>query len=160
MNLHGRDTLQFAANNVPQSGTFLDPNGTITMKVKSDWSPLRGDTADMQLVPAEQLSCPEPCHTPCVTLWMVVCVRGRAEGNKISIWEKPTSSTTRAVGILTRASLNVWFQEGVRHASVFDTEILIGLFWHPDDLTCDWRLRAIDLGTRHYAVFGLGLNNE
>lgn len=45
------DTLQFAANGVEQDGTFLDPNGTITMNsVHLIGHLYGGDDSDMQIV--------------------------------------------------------------------------------------------------------------
>jgi len=61
MNLTAGDTLQFAANNVPQAGTFLDPNGTITMNsVNLTGHLFGGDSSDMQIVSGGTIVVPEP----------------------------------------------------------------------------------------------------
>ena len=60
-NLTGGDTLQFAANGVSQSGTFLDPNGTITMNsVNLTGHVFGGDSSDMQIVSGGTVTVPEP----------------------------------------------------------------------------------------------------
>jgi hypothetical protein len=57
------DTLQFAANNVTQHGTFLDPNGTIQVNsVNIIGHVFGGDTTDMQIVSNGTVAVPEP-HT-------------------------------------------------------------------------------------------------
>jgi len=61
MNMMNGDTLQFAANNVSQEGTFLDPNGTITENsVNLDGHLFGGDTADMQIVSGGTVVNPAP----------------------------------------------------------------------------------------------------
>lgn len=60
-NLTGGDTLQFAANGVAQTGTFLDPNGTITMNsVMLDGRLFGGDSSDMQIVSGGTIMAPVP----------------------------------------------------------------------------------------------------
>src|SRR5882724_7178462 len=60
-NLTGGDTLQFAANNVSQAGTFLDPNGVITMNsVNLRGHLFGGDSSDMQIVSGGTIVVPEP----------------------------------------------------------------------------------------------------
>lgn len=60
-NLVNGDTLQFAANNVTQYGTFLDPNGTITVNSVNLIGHLYGgDTHDMQIVSNGTVAVPEP----------------------------------------------------------------------------------------------------
>ena len=60
-NLTGGDTLQFAANNVSQAGTFLDPNGVITMNsVNLRGHIFGGDASDMQIVSGGTIVVPEP----------------------------------------------------------------------------------------------------
>ena len=55
------DTLQFAANNVTQHGTFLDPNGTIQVNsVNIIGHVFGGDTSDMQIVSNGTVAVPEP----------------------------------------------------------------------------------------------------
>ena len=55
------DTLQFAANNVNQYGTFLDPNGTITVNsVNITGHVFGGDSSDMQIVSNGTIAVPEP----------------------------------------------------------------------------------------------------
>jgi hypothetical protein len=61
MNLMNGDTLQFAANNVSQEGTFLDPNGTITENsVNLTGHLFGGDTSDMQIVSGGTVMNPVP----------------------------------------------------------------------------------------------------
>jgi hypothetical protein len=60
-NLTNGDTLQFAANNVTQSGTFLDPNGTIQVNsVNIIGHVFGGDSSDMQIVSNGTVAVPEP----------------------------------------------------------------------------------------------------
>ncbi len=60
-NLTGGDTLQFAANGVNQSGTFLDPNGVITENsVNITGHVFGGDSSDMQIVSGGTVTVPEP----------------------------------------------------------------------------------------------------
>jgi len=60
-NLTGGDTLQFAANNVSQAGTFLDPNGVITENsVNITGHVFGGDASDMQIVSGGTVTVPEP----------------------------------------------------------------------------------------------------
>jgi len=61
MNLMNGDTLQTAANNVSQYGTFLDPNGTITVNSVTIFGHLfGGDTHDMQITSNGGVVAPEP----------------------------------------------------------------------------------------------------
>ncbi len=66
------DTLQFAANNVTQYGTFLDPNGTIQVNsVNIIGHVFGGDTSDMQIVSNGTVSVPEPHTLAFLTLGLV-----------------------------------------------------------------------------------------
>lgn len=61
MNLMSGDTLQFAANDVTQYGTFLDPNGTITENSVNLIGHLYGgDSSNMQIVSHGTVAIPEP----------------------------------------------------------------------------------------------------
>jgi len=63
------DTLQFAANNVTQHGTFLDPNGTITINsVNLNGHLFGGDTSDMQITSGGTIFVPEPQTYALLTL--------------------------------------------------------------------------------------------
>ena len=71
-NLTGGDTLQFAANGVSQSGTFLDPNGTITMNsVNLTGHLFGGDSSDMQIVSGGTVTVPEPSSYALVGVGLV-----------------------------------------------------------------------------------------
>ena len=71
-NLINGDTLQFAANNVPQSGTFLDPNGTITVNsVNLVGHVFGGDSSDMQIVSHGTVAVPEPQTDALLALGLV-----------------------------------------------------------------------------------------
>jgi PEP-CTERM motif len=68
-NLVNGDTLQFAANNVTQYGTFLDPNGTITVNsVNLTGHLFGGDSSDMQIVSGGTVVVPEPQTYALLTL--------------------------------------------------------------------------------------------
>jgi hypothetical protein len=63
------DTLQFAANNVTQHGTFLDPNGTIQLNsVNLIGHLFGGDSTDMQIVSNGTVAVPEPQTYALLTL--------------------------------------------------------------------------------------------
>jgi hypothetical protein len=69
MNLVSGDTLQFAANNVTQNGTFLDPNGTIQLNsVNLNGHLFGGDSSDMQIVSNGTIFVPEPQTDALLTL--------------------------------------------------------------------------------------------
>ncbi len=69
MNLMNGDTLQTAANNVEQYGTFLDPNGTITINSVTIFGHLfGGDTHDMQITSNGGVVVPEPQAFALLTL--------------------------------------------------------------------------------------------
>ena len=71
-NLTGGDTLQFAANNVSQAGTFLDPNGVITMNsVNLTGHVFGGDASDMQIVSGGTVAVPEPSSYALVGVGLV-----------------------------------------------------------------------------------------
>jgi hypothetical protein len=68
-NLVNGDTLQFAANNVTQYGTFLDPNGTIQLNsVNLTGHLFGGDSSDMQIVSNGTIAVPEPQTYALLTL--------------------------------------------------------------------------------------------
>lgn len=65
-NLTGGNTLQFAANGATQEGTFLDPNGTITMNsVHLDGRVFGGDDSNMQIQSGGTVAAPpSPAPVP------------------------------------------------------------------------------------------------
>lgn len=64
-NLTGGDNLQYAANDVSQTGTFLDPNGTITMNsVNLTGRLFGGDSSDMQIVSGGTIVAPAGVPVP------------------------------------------------------------------------------------------------
>jgi hypothetical protein len=71
-NLTSGDTLQFAANNVTQHGTFLDPNGTIQVNsVNIIGHVFGGDSSDMQITSNGTVAVPEPQACALLALGLV-----------------------------------------------------------------------------------------